>query len=112
MCITHSARMTAEARSLTPSYATRGIAKIQSVLALTSLNRRKETLKTDHNKQPIESNAEFNARIDREDAEAMQIKCPLDSCSAEVGQPCKTDAGEQRIRHARRLWQARKLAKG
>ena len=65
-------------------------------------------LKTDHDKPPLESNAEFNARIDAEDKEAMTIKCPLATCNAGIGQPCKTDAGEQRLRHARRLWLVRK----
>lgn len=59
-------------------------------------------------KSQIESDAEFNARIDAEDKEAMQIECPLATCNAEIGEACKTDAGEQRCRHARRLWEVRK----
>jgi len=51
---------------------------------------------------------EFNARMDREDLEAMKVRCPLDSCGAQAGQPCKTEDGVVRIRHARRLWLARK----
>jgi hypothetical protein len=55
-----------------------------------------------------ETITEFNARIDREDIEAMTIKCPLESCGAEIGQPCVTDSGIKRIRHARRIWIARR----
>ena len=51
---------------------------------------------------------EFNARMDREDIEAMQVKCPLESCGAEIGESCCTDSGIRRIRHARRLWMVRK----
>jgi hypothetical protein len=51
---------------------------------------------------------EFNARMDREDIEAMQVKCPLESCGAEVGEHCCTDSGQRRIRHCRRLLEARK----
>ena len=51
---------------------------------------------------------EFNTRIDCEDDEASSVKCPLESCGALVGQPCRTDSGVARIRHARRLWAARR----
>lgn len=56
----------------------------------------------------VETDAEFNARIDREDQEAMAVKCPLPTCWAEIGEMCVTEAGEFRCRHARRLWTARK----
>jgi hypothetical protein len=53
---------------------------------------------------------EFNARIEREDQEAMAVACPLvESCGAQVGEPCCTDSGQKRIRHCRRLLEARKL---
>jgi hypothetical protein len=51
---------------------------------------------------------EFNARMDREDIEAMKVECPLSSCGAQVGHPCTTEDGVVRIRHARRLWIAQK----
>lgn len=57
-----------------------------------------------------ESDAEFNARIDREDLEAQTVKCPLASCEAEIGEPCCTEAGQKRCRHVRRLMEARKEA--
>jgi hypothetical protein len=56
-----------------------------------------------------ESTAQFNARIDAEDKECLAIACPLESCGAEIGEPCCTEAGQKRIRHARRLWMVRKL---
>ena len=51
---------------------------------------------------------EFNARMDREDIEALSVACPLKSCGAEVGEHCCTDSGQRRIRHCRRLMLARK----
>jgi hypothetical protein len=42
-----------------------------------------------------ESDADFNVRIDAEDREALAVKCPLES-------------GKKRIRHCRRLLEARK----
>jgi hypothetical protein len=53
-----------------------------------------------------ESPAEFDARLDREDLEALMVPCSV--CNAEIGQMCKTEDGVVRIRHARRLWQSRK----
>jgi hypothetical protein len=56
-----------------------------------------------------ESTAQFNARMEREDQEAMAVACPLvESCGAQVGEPCCTDSGQKRIRHCRRLLEARK----
>jgi hypothetical protein len=56
-----------------------------------------------------ESTAQFNARMEREDREAMTVACPLvESCGAEIGESCCTDSGIRRIRHARRLWMVRK----
>jgi hypothetical protein len=56
-----------------------------------------------------ESTAQFNARMEREDREAMTVACPLvESCGAQVGEPCCTDSGQKRIRHCRRLMLARK----
>ena len=58
----------------------------------------------------MESNKEFDRRIDEEEAEARIIACPLnESCGAEIGEPCCTQSGQSRIRHARRLLEARKL---
>jgi predicted oxidoreductase len=65
-------------------------------------------LKADYYKSARETTAEFNARMDAEDIEAATVKCPLESCGAEIGESCCTDSGIRRIRHARRLWQARK----
>jgi hypothetical protein len=59
-----------------------------------------------------ETDKEFDARIDAEDLEAAQVRCPLDSCRAEIGEMCKTDAGQPRCRHARRLWLVRKEREG
>lgn len=58
--------------------------------------------------RPIESPAAFDARIIKEEAEARTVICPLDTCRAQIDQPCHTEAGEERIRHCRRLWVARK----
>jgi hypothetical protein len=57
-----------------------------------------------------ETEKEFNARIETEDEEAKTVKCPLDSCGAEVGEPCCTESGRRRCRHTRRLMEARKKA--
>ncbi len=57
---------------------------------------------------PIETDAAFNARIAAEEQEARAVACPLESCEAMAGEPCCTQAGEPRIRHARRLMLARK----
>ena len=65
-------------------------------------------MKTDYCKQTQESNAEFNARIDAEDKECMAIPCPLETCGADVNEPCCTEAGQPRLRHARRLWLVRR----
>ena len=59
-----------------------------------------------------ETDKEFHARIDAEDEEVLSIPCPLDSCRAQIGEPCKTDAGDVRCRHARRLWAVRKQGEG
>ena len=67
-------------------------------------------MKADYYKKDRETNEQFNARMDAEDQEAMKIRCPLvDSCGAEIGESCCTESGIRRIRHARRLWQARKV---
>lgn len=66
-------------------------------------------MKADYYKSARETNDEFNARIDAEDKESQLVKCPLESCGAEVGEPCCTDSGIKRCRHARRLWTARKI---
>jgi hypothetical protein len=58
-----------------------------------------------------ESFIEFDARIAMEDLEAIKVPCPLESCGAEIGEPCCTEAGQPRCRHARRLWIARKQEK-
>jgi hypothetical protein len=50
-----------------------------------------------------ESPAQFDARIEQEDREALSVACPLESCGAEVGEKCCTESGIRRIRHARRL---------
>jgi hypothetical protein len=55
-----------------------------------------------------ESDADFNVRIDAEDREALAVKCPLESCGAEINEPCCTESGKKRIRHCRRLLEARK----
>ena len=57
------------------------------------------------------SDVEFEDRMRAEDTEAFQVKCPLESCGAEVGERCCTEAGQPRIRHAKRLWEARRQAK-
>jgi hypothetical protein len=57
---------------------------------------------------PVESKAEFDARIALEEKEAQTVVCPLPFCAAQPGQCCVTDAGEERIRHCRRLMLARK----
>jgi hypothetical protein len=57
---------------------------------------------------PIEPDEVFNARIDAENAEAKTVPCPLETCGAEIGESCSTEAGEARIRHCRRLMLARK----
>lgn len=56
----------------------------------------------------IESQAEFDARIDAENALAMTIECPLHTCLASIGKPCTTDSGVERIRHMQRIWNAKK----
>jgi hypothetical protein len=58
---------------------------------------------------PVESNTTFDSRIASEDIEASAIPCPLDSCRAPAGSPCKTEDGKERIRHSRRLWMAKKM---
>ena len=60
--------------------------------------------------RPVESDAEFNARIEAEELEAQAVVCPLPFCAAAIGQCCITDAGKERIRHCRRLMLARKMA--
>jgi hypothetical protein len=65
-------------------------------------------VKADYYKTARETNDEFNARIDAEDKEAETVKCPLESCGAEVGEHCCTDSGIKRCRHARRLWMVRR----
>lgn len=59
-----------------------------------------------------ETDAQFNARIDAEDLEATSIPCPVPTCGAQVGESCQTDAGQERCRHSRRLWQVRKEREG
>lgn len=60
-------------------------------------------------KSLTESNAEFEARINIEEADALTVSCPLvDSCGAEIGERCCTQAGQPRIRHLKRLMIARK----
>jgi hypothetical protein len=56
----------------------------------------------------VESDADFNRRIDAEDREASAVRCPLATCQAPVGFMCRTEAGVPRIRHCRRLMVARK----
>jgi hypothetical protein len=51
---------------------------------------------------------EFNARMDREDMESFAVVCPVKSCRAQVGDKCRTENGIVRIRHAQRLWLARR----
>lgn len=58
----------------------------------------------------VESDAEFAARIEAEEEDARRVRCPLDTCGAEPGKACMTEAGELRIRHSRRLMLARKQA--
>jgi hypothetical protein len=58
----------------------------------------------------VESRETFDARIAAEDIEASAVACPLDSCRAAVGEPCRTEDGVERLRHCRRLWLARKTA--
>jgi len=53
-----------------------------------------------------ETEKEFNARIEAENIESQTVACPLDSCGAEVGEPCCTEAGRRRCRHTRRLMEA------
>ena len=60
--------------------------------------------------KPVESDAQFNSRIELEEVEASYVACPLDTCRAAVNEPCVTDSGEPRIRHCRRLMLARKAA--
>lgn len=55
-----------------------------------------------------ETNAEFNTRTDKEDAEAMTVACPLSSCEAEIRERCCSESGIRRSRHFRRLMLARK----
>lgn len=55
-----------------------------------------------------ESPAQFDARIDTEDREALSVACPLESCGAQIGEPCCTESGQKRIRHCRRLMVARR----
>jgi hypothetical protein len=38
------------------------------------------------------------------------VACPLDTCRAPIGSPCRTEDGVERLRHCRRLWLARKQA--
>jgi hypothetical protein len=59
----------------------------------------------------VESQNEFEKRIDTEDREAQAVQCPLKSCAAQIGYSCSTEAGESRIRHCARLMLARKVAK-
>ena len=65
-------------------------------------------MRNDYFQKEKESLSDFNARIDAEDLEAQKVKCPLESCGAEIGEPCATEAGQPRCRHARRLWLVRK----
>lgn len=58
----------------------------------------------------VETDAEFAARIEAEEEDARRVACPLESCAAEPGKACMTEAGELRIRHSRRLMLARKQA--
>ena len=62
------------------------------------------------NRTPIETDEQFDARIAAEESEAQTVICPLPFCAAQLGQCCVTDAGEERIRHCRRLMLARKRA--
>lgn len=57
----------------------------------------------------MESREAFEARIAREDDEALLIACPLETCRAPIGHACKTEDGTPRLRHCRRLWLVRKL---
>ena len=57
----------------------------------------------------VESSKVFDEREDVEDKEAMEIPCPMvESCGAEIGERCCTQSGQPRVRHARRLMEARK----
>lgn len=57
-----------------------------------------------------ETESQFNGRIAQENEEAKKVPCPLvDNCGAEIGEPCCTQAGHPRIRHDRRLVEARKV---
>jgi len=64
-------------------------------------------MRTDYQREK-ESESAFNARIDAEDIECLVISCPLPICSAQAGEMCRTEAGDKRLRHARRLWQVRR----
>ena len=56
----------------------------------------------------VESSKDFDARICREDMESFSVDCPVTSCGAQVGEMCRTENGIVRIRHAQRLWLARR----
>ena len=56
----------------------------------------------------FESNADFDARIAREDEQAITVDCPVRTCEAPAGTPCMTDAGVERIRHCVRLMKAQR----
>jgi hypothetical protein len=56
----------------------------------------------------VELETEFDARIDAEDKESLAVPCPLESCGAKAGETCHTEAGQPRIRHCLRLWEARR----
>jgi hypothetical protein len=61
-------------------------------------------------KSTVESDAQFDARIAAEDIEASAIPCPLDTCRAPAGEPCRTEEGAERLRHCARLRAVRKRA--
>ena len=69
-------------------------------------------MRNDYYKEKQETNEEFNARIDAEDKECLAIACPLESCGAQIGEPCCTEAGQPRCRHSRRIWLVRKQREG
>lgn len=58
----------------------------------------------------VESDEEFDRRIEEENRLALSVACPLTTCAAEPGKACVTDSGLIRIRHCRRLWLAQKQA--
>lgn len=56
----------------------------------------------------VETEDEFNARIDAEDKLARTVTCDLNTCLGSVGETCTTEAGAPRIRHCARLMKAQR----